>query len=88
MSKQNGSQHDEEERLAESVYDRLVAPAVAPEDANEFVAIAYEVEDFEIDRSDFAAISRLHERHPGAKTWLMRVGKLPAYLVRRGPQVA
>jgi hypothetical protein len=72
----------EEERLAEEVYDRLVRSTLRPEDDGKYVAVAFEEGDFEIDPDDFAATERLLARRPGARLWLMRVGKLPAYRVR------
>ena len=72
----------EEERLAEEVYDRLVCPTLKPEDDGKYVAVAFEEGDFEVDPDDFAATERILARRPGARLWLMRVGKLPAYRVR------
>ena len=72
----------EEERLAEGVYDRLVRPALRPEDDGKYVAIAFEEGDFEVDPDDFAAIGRLLARRPKARVWLMRAGRLAAYRVR------
>ena len=74
----------DEERLAGAVYDRLVRPVVRPDDQEKFVAIAFEADDFEIDADDYAATSRLLARHPGARLWLMRADKSPAYRIRRG----
>ncbi len=72
----------EEERLAEEVYDRLVRPALRPEDDGKYVAVAFEVGDFEVDPDDYAATGRLLARRPGARVWLMRAGRQAAYRVR------
>lgn len=72
----------EEERRAEEVYDRLVRPALRPEDDGKYVAVAFEVDDFEIDADDNAATERLLARHPGARVWLMRAGRQAAYRMR------
>ncbi len=73
----------EERRRAEEVYDRVVRPNVQDEDANKYVAIAFDRDDYEIDANDSAAINRLEQRQPGARLWLMRVGKQPAYRIRK-----
>lgn len=72
----------EEERLAEAVYDRLVRPTLRSEDANKYVAVAYQEEDFEIDTDDYAATTRLLSRWPGARVWLMRANGDAAYRMR------
>lgn len=72
----------EEERRAEEVYDRLVRPVLRPEDEGKYVAVAFEVDDFEIDPDDNAATERLLARHPGARVWLMRAGRQAAYRMR------
>lgn len=72
----------EEERRAEEVYDRVVRPALRPEDDGKYVAVAFEAGDFEIDADDYAATGRLLARRPGARLWLMRVGPEAAYRVR------
>lgn len=72
----------EEERRAEEVYDRIVRPALQPEDEGKYVAVAFEADDYEIDANDFAATGRLLARRPGARLWLMRTGPSAAYRVR------
>ena len=72
----------EEEQRAEEVYDRLVRPVLRPEDDGKYVAVAFEVGDFEIDADDFAATGRLLARRPGARLWLMRTGPSAAYRLR------
>lgn len=72
----------EEQRRAESVYDRLIRPSLRPEDDGKFVAVAFEVDDFEVDADDHTAINRLLARQPGARLWLMRTGPEPAYRIR------
>jgi hypothetical protein len=75
----------EEERLAQGVYDRIVRPVLRPEDDGKYVAVAYEVGDFEIDSDDYAATGRLLARHPRARVWLMRAGRQAAYRLRALP---
>ena len=72
----------EDERRAEEVYDRLIRPALRPEDEGKFVAVAVESGDFEIDSDDFTATSRLLARRPGERLWLMRTGPSAAYRLR------
>jgi hypothetical protein len=73
----------EEQRRAEEVYDRLVRPALRPEDDGKFVVVAFEADDFEVDADEYAAFRRLRNRRPEARLWLMRTGPEPAYRVRR-----
>ena len=72
----------EDERRAEEVYDRIIRPAMQPEDEGKYVAVAIESADFEIDADDYAATGRLLARHPGARLWLMRTGPAAAYRLR------
>ncbi len=72
----------EDERLAEEVYERLVRPALRPEDEGKYVVIAFEAGDFEVDADDYAATRRLLSRRPGARLWLMRTGPSAAYRIR------
>ena len=69
----------EDQRLAEEVYDRLIAPIVKPDDAGKFVVIAFNVDDYEIDRDEYNAFARLSQRHPNEPMWTMRTGKRPAH---------
>ena len=48
------------------------------EDGN-YVAVAVESGDFEVDADDYAATGRLLARRPGARLWLMRTGPSAAY---------
>lgn len=64
------------------IFDRVVRPQVdVEEEAQKFVAIDVDSEDFEIDQNARAAFDRLLERHPEARgrTWLRRVGSRSAY---------
>ena len=72
----------EDERLAEEIYDRLIRPALRPEDDGKYVAVAVESGDFEINANDYAATGRLLARRPGARLWLMRTGPSAAYRLR------
>jgi len=59
------------------IFERLVRPQVdAEEDAQKYVAIDTESEDFEVDHDALSAVDRLEERHPGARgrIWFRRVG--------------
>lgn len=73
----------EEQRRAEEVYDRVVRPALRPEDDGKFVVVAFEADDFEIDADESAAYRRLRARRPEARLWLMRTGPEPAYRIRQ-----
>ena len=69
----------EDQRLAEEVYDRLIASTVKPEDAGKFVVIAFNVADFEMARDEYSAANRVQSRHPNERLWTMRTGKRPAH---------
>ncbi len=75
---------DEKARLGAEVYDRRVRPTLQPGDDYKFVAIDVETGDYEIDKDDYTAVTRLQERHPEADVWLERVGQPTAYKLRRG----
>ncbi|MFB6099120.1 MAG: hypothetical protein ABEK84_08440 [Salinibacter sp.] len=76
---------EEKSELAErgnDIFDRVVRPQVdVKEDAQKYVAIDTESEDYEVDRDALAAVDRLEERHPEARgrIWLRRVGSRYAY---------
>jgi hypothetical protein len=74
----------EEERLAEAVYERHIRPVLRPEDDGKYVAVAFESGDFEIDADDYEASERLLARRPGARVWMLRVGRVAAYRQRGG----
>lgn len=68
--------------IAMEVYHRDILPKLKPEDDGKFVAAAYEVGDFEVDRIDLLAIKRLRARQPEARVWLFRAGELATYRFR------
>lgn len=72
----------EEQRRAEEVYDRVIRPALRPEDDGKFVVVAFEADDFEVDADDYTAIRRMKARRPGARLWLMRTGPQAACRIR------
>ncbi len=72
----------EEERLAQIAYDRYVRPTVRPEDEGKYVAVAFDMGEFEIDADDYTATRRLLERFPGVRAWLMRTDGSAAYRMR------
>ncbi len=71
---------DELARLAGGIFERQVKPSLRPEDDGSFVAI--DVDEFEADPSDYAAISRLRSRKPAADIWL--VARAIRLLIGRG----
>lgn len=76
---------EETSELAErgnEIFERVVRPEVdIEEDAQKFVVIDVESEDYEIDTNARVAFDRLIERRPDARgrTWLRRVGSRHAY---------
>lgn len=82
MTATSQEQLEIEDTLAEQIYERLVRPRLRPEDHGKFVAVALDVDDYEVDSSDFAAIDRLRSRRPNSRLWLMRTGPSSAYRLR------
>ena len=70
-------------RLGSEVFERHVRPILRPEDDGKFVGIDVQTGDYEVDEDDYAAVSRLRTRNPGAEAWLSRVGQPAAYRMRR-----
>jgi hypothetical protein len=70
-------------RLGVETFDRRVWPTLGPGDQGKFVAIDVETGDFEVDADDYAAVTRLHARLPGADLWLGRVGQPAACRIGR-----
>jgi hypothetical protein len=76
-----GPRYSREEfaRRGRDIYERIVKPALCPEDDGKFVAIDIESGDYELDRNDYAATERLYSRRPDAQPWMERVGQPAAY---------
>ena len=72
----------ERAKRGNEIFERVVRPKVdAQEDAQKFVVIDVESEDYEIDGNARAAFDRLIERCPEARgrMWLRRVGSRFGY---------
>jgi hypothetical protein len=80
------SHHSPEEtaRLGAEIFEREVRPALRPEDDGQFVAIDITTGDHELDKDDYAAVTRLRVRRPSGEIWLGRVGQPAAYRMRQG----
>jgi hypothetical protein len=76
---------EEVARLGADLFDRHVRAALRPADDGKFVAIDIGSGDYELDEDDYAAVTRLHRRHPAAEVWLGRVGQPAAYRMRAIP---
>ena len=72
-------------RRGEETFIQQVRPLLRPDDDGKFVAVDVESGAFEVDEDDHAAVSRLHDRVPGAQVWLVRAGYPAAHRLRRGP---
>jgi hypothetical protein len=72
---------DELAGLGADIFERRVRPSLRPEDEGRFVAIDVETGDFEVDADDYAAVTRLRSRQPGADVWLMRAGYPTTYRI-------
>ena len=70
---------DEVAQLGTDLIERCVTSLLRPEDVGKFVAVDVNSGEYEVDDDDYAAITRLHARVPGADVWLGRVGEPAAY---------
>ncbi|MEE8584725.1 MAG: hypothetical protein V3T83_07730 [Acidobacteriota bacterium] len=61
-------------RRGDEIYEHTIRPSVEAADEGKFVVIDIETGAYEIDADELAASDRLLVRHPGAQTWLTRVG--------------
>lgn len=69
-------------RRGDTAFTHQVRPALRPEDDGKFVAIDVESGTYEVDEDDHAAVTRLHNRIPGAQVWLVRAGYPTAHRLR------
>ena len=67
------------EARGKSIYEGKILQEVDETDKGKFAVIDVYSGDYEIDFSDAAAIRRLLERHPGAVTYIVRIGHPTAY---------
>jgi hypothetical protein len=58
----------------DTVYEKIVAPRLKPEDTGRFVALDIDTGEFEIDNDELTACDRLRARLPEAQVWMVRVG--------------
>jgi hypothetical protein len=70
-------------QLGSEIFERVVRPALKPEDEGKFVAIDVETSDCEVAEDDYTAVKRLRARHPSGEFWLERVGQPAACRIRR-----
>jgi hypothetical protein len=68
-------------RLGGEIFDLHIKPSLVADDDGKFVAIDVNSGDHEINEDDYAAISRLRARKPGAEVWLIRAGRKTAYRI-------
>ena len=61
-------------RLGTDVFARCVRASLRPEDDGKFVALDVDSGEYEIDRDDYTAVTRLRARVPTADVWLARAG--------------
>ena len=69
-------------RLGREFLQRVIAPKLTPEDHGKYLAIAPDVEDYELADRDCDAVLRLIARHPEVKVSLERVGYPAAHKLR------
>ena len=66
--------------ICEKIYLERIKPLIKyEEDKGKFVVIDADSGDYEIDRRDAVATRRLLDRHPGAYTYAIRIGRPTAY---------
>ncbi len=70
---------DERARLGAEAFARHVEPHLRPEHRGLFVAVDIDTGEYEIDKSDLAAVIRLGARIPGVESFLMMAGYPTAY---------
>jgi hypothetical protein len=70
-------------RLGSELFNRVVKPALLPEENGKHVAIDVASGAYEIDADDYTAVMRLRSRHPDAEIWLERAGYPATYKMRR-----
>ena len=69
-------------RIGVELFARQVRPALGPGDDGKFVALDIGTADYELDKDDYAAVTRLRARRPSAEIWLGRIGQPAAYRMR------
>ncbi len=72
--------------MGREVLQRTIAPKLTAEDHGKFLAIAADVEDYELAEKEIDAVKRLLARHPGVKISLERVGYPAAHKFRSSRQ--
>ena len=66
---------DDIARRGTELFERKIEPTLGPADAGRFVAVDINTGEYEVDDDDYAAVTRLHARVPGAEVWMARVGE-------------
>lgn len=74
MATQRRYPKEEFARRGDAIYEEKIRPRLKPRDKGKYVAIDIETGEYEISRSQFAAVDRLRARIPDAQIWFMRVG--------------
>ncbi len=65
---------DEIARRGDEIYERVVAPRLAADDAGKFVLIDIQNGEYEMDWDEIAASDRLLARCPDAQVWMRQAG--------------
>ena len=73
---------DEIARLGQEAYERCVRPALRPEDAGKFVAIALGTDDYAIKPTTYDAVECIRTRNPSGEVFVMRTDGSPAVRMR------
>ena len=63
----------------QAIYSEKIRDALRPDDEGKVVVVDISSGDYEIDADHIAALLRIRQRHPEARTWTVRVGHPAAY---------
>ncbi|MXY22776.1 MAG: hypothetical protein F4Y49_15790 [Dehalococcoidia bacterium] len=70
--------------LGQAIYEEKIRDALGPEDHGKLVVIDVVSGDYEVDSDHIAALMRIRERHPDARTLTKRAGFRGAYHMGSG----
>ena len=71
--------------IGRAIYDQNIKDDLGPEFKGKVVAIDIYSGDYEIDRDDLEAVTRLRKRRPDAYMWMERVGYPTVHGINRRP---
>jgi hypothetical protein len=66
-------------RRGQEIYDREIRKKVEKKHHGKFLVVEVDSHDYEIDQDPVAANQRLRQRHPGALSYMVRIGYRAAF---------